>query len=55
MDEGAAYPDDEHEEAVNAATGQLGITRITIAPRAETIAAAPTIYLIENAKNFPRD
>ena len=50
MDEGTAHLDAEHEMAVNAAIGQLGITRIIIAHRAETIAAARAIYVMQNGK-----
>lgn len=40
MDEGTAHLDAQHEAAVNAAINQMGITRIIIAHRQETIAAA---------------
>lgn len=44
MDEGTAHLDASHEAAVNAAIAQLGITRIVIAHRAETLAAARQAY-----------
>jgi len=50
MDEGTAHLDAEHEKAVNAAISQLGITRIIIAHRTETIAAARNIYIMSNGK-----
>ena len=40
MDEGTAHLDSKHEAAVNAAINAMGITRIIIAHRQETIAAA---------------
>lgn len=40
MDEGTAHLDAKHEAAVNAAITQMGITRVIIAHRQETIAAA---------------
>ncbi len=54
MDEGTAHLDTEHEKAVNAAISQMGITRIIIAHRAETIAAARAIYVMQNGKVSPR-
>lgn len=43
MDEGTAHLDTGHEQAVNAAIGAMGITRIIIAHRQETISAANRI------------
>lgn len=43
MDEGTAHLDQEHERRVNAAITRLGITRIVIAHRQETIAAADRV------------
>jgi ATP-binding cassette, subfamily B, bacterial CvaB/MchF/RaxB len=40
MDEGTAHLDAQHEAAVNAAISAMGITRIVIAHREETISAA---------------
>ena len=48
MDEGTAHLDSAHEKAVNEAIAQLGITRIIIAHRKETIDAADRIVSIEN-------
>lgn len=50
MDEGTAHLDAQHEKAVNAAISQLGITRIIIAHRSETVAAANTYYLMDENK-----
>ena len=50
MDEGTAHLDSEHERAVNVAIGQLGITRIIIAHRAETVAAATQAYVMIEKK-----
>lgn len=50
MDEGTAHLDSEHEEAVNAAIGELGITRIIIAHRKETITAADAALVMEDGK-----
>ncbi|WP_447755307.1 peptidase domain-containing ABC transporter [Sphingopyxis fribergensis] len=43
MDEGTAHLDAAHEQAVNAAIGAMGITRIIIAHRKETIEIAERI------------
>jgi ATP-binding cassette, subfamily B, bacterial CvaB/MchF/RaxB len=43
LDEGTAHLDLEHEAQVNAAVSALGITRIIIAHRPETIAAADRV------------
>jgi len=48
MDEGTAHLDSEHEKAVNAAIGSMGMTRIIIAHRKETIEAADRIVVMEN-------
>lgn len=50
MDEGTAHLDAQHEKAANAAISQLGITRIIIAHRRETVAAANTCYLMDENK-----
>lgn len=46
MDEGTAHLDAQHEKAVNAAIAQMGITRIIIAHRRETILAADRILVL---------
>jgi ATP-binding cassette subfamily B protein RaxB len=46
MDEGTAHLDTEHERAVNAAIRDMGITRIIIAHRRETIDAAEHILVM---------
>jgi ATP-binding cassette subfamily B protein RaxB len=50
MDEGTAHLDSAHEQAVNAAIGDMGITRIIIAHRQETIAAANRIEVLVGGK-----
>ncbi|WP_187335192.1 peptidase domain-containing ABC transporter [Novosphingopyxis iocasae] len=50
MDEGTAHLDSEHEKAVNAAISQIGITRIVIAHRSETISAAGTVWELNAQK-----
>lgn len=46
MDEGTAHLDAHHERAVNAAINAMGITRIIIAHRKETIEAAERILVM---------
>lgn len=46
MDEGTAHLDTEHERAVNNAISAMGITRIIIAHRKETIEAAERILVM---------
>ncbi|HEY0114024.1 MAG TPA: peptidase domain-containing ABC transporter [Allosphingosinicella sp.] len=48
VDEGTSHLDVAHEKAVNAAISNLGITRIVIAHRAETIDAAGKVYLLRD-------
>ena len=50
MDEGTAHLDTIHEKRVNAAIQDLGITRIIIAHREETIKAADKVYVLEGKK-----
>jgi ATP-binding cassette, subfamily B, bacterial CvaB/MchF/RaxB len=50
MDEGTAHLDMMHEQVVNAAIGAMGITRIIIAHRRETIEAAKRIMVMDNGK-----
>jgi len=47
MDEGTSHLDPAREQMVNAAVAQLGITRIIIAHRLETIISAKTILKID--------
>lgn len=54
LDEGTAHLDTEHERAVNAAISSLGITRIIIAHRRETVEAAELVLVMENGKLTPR-
>jgi ATP-binding cassette subfamily B protein RaxB len=50
MDEGTAHLDAAHESAVNAAISAMGITRIIIAHRRETIAAADRVLIMTEGK-----
>lgn len=52
MDEGTAHLDTMHEAAVNAAITAMGITRIIIAHRKETIDAADRIVIMIGGKLF---
>lgn len=49
MDEGTSHLDAAHEQAVNAAISQMGITRIIIAHRAETVASASKVFEMKNS------
>lgn len=53
MDEGTAHLDVEHERAVNAAIASMGITRIIIAHRQETIAQAERVVVMYGGKLTP--
>jgi len=55
MDEGTAHLDAQHEAAVNAAIGSMGITRIIIAHRQETIEAADRILVMAGGKLQSRE
>jgi ATP-binding cassette subfamily B protein RaxB len=50
LDEGTAHLDLAHEAMVNRAVGALGITRIVIAHRPETIAAANHVVRLEHGR-----
>lgn len=50
MDEGTAHLDTVHEQAVNAAIASMGITRIIIAHRRETIAMADRVMVMAGGK-----
>lgn len=50
MDEGTSHLDAECERAVNSAIAAFGITRIVIAHRAETIATAKQVYVMQERK-----
>lgn len=50
MDEGTAHLDAVHEQAVNAAIASMGITRVVIAHRLETILAADRICAAQGGK-----
>lgn len=50
MDEGTAHLDVEHEKAVNVAISAMGITRLIIAHRKETIAAAGRLLIMEGGQ-----
>ncbi len=53
MDEGTAHLDAAHEMKVNLAINQLGITRIIVAHRQETVAAADRIVTLAEGKIQP--
>jgi ATP-binding cassette subfamily B protein RaxB len=55
MDEGTAHLDAAHEQAVNSAISDMGITRIIIAHRQETIQAASRILLMREGKLQARE
>ncbi len=55
MDEGTAHLDAQHEQAVNAAIASMGITRIIIAHRQETIDAADRILIMQGGKLIESD
>lgn len=50
MDEGTAHLDSEHERRVNEAIGAMGITRIVIAHRRETLAAAERVLVLDGGR-----
>jgi ATP-binding cassette, subfamily B, bacterial CvaB/MchF/RaxB len=50
MDEGTAHLDAAHEAAVNASIGAMGITRIIIAHRRETLAQADKVLVLQDGK-----
>jgi ATP-binding cassette subfamily B protein RaxB len=53
MDEGTAHLDSKHEQMVNEAISALGITRIIIAHRRESIEAADRVLVMANGKLEP--
>jgi ATP-binding cassette subfamily B protein RaxB len=50
MDEGTAHLDTAHERAVNAAISAMGITRIIVAHRRETIEAAERVLILQDGR-----
>ena len=54
MDEGTAHLDTEHERQVNAAISAMGITRIIVAHRRETVAAADRVVVIDGGRASDR-
>jgi ATP-binding cassette subfamily B protein RaxB len=50
MDEGTSHVDSSREAAINATIARLGITRIIIAHRAETILAATRVFQTDRGK-----
>jgi ATP-binding cassette subfamily B protein RaxB len=50
MDEGTAHLDAEHEKKVNQAIADMGITRIVVAHRRETLAAAERVVYLEDGR-----
>ena len=55
MDEGTAHLDAEHEKQVNGAIAALGITRIVIAHRRETLAAAERVLVLDGGRIAAKD
>lgn len=53
MDEGTAHLDVRTEKMVNEAIRSLGITRIIVAHRAETLACADRVYVLERGQLRP--
>lgn len=53
MDEGTAHLDTAHEQAVNAAIAAMGITRIIVAHRRETIEIAQRVLILADGKLQP--
>ena len=52
IDEGTSHLDSKHEKAVNAAIDALGITRIIVAHRQETIASAKTVFELKSGRLY---
>lgn len=50
MDEGTSHLDSQNERIINDTVAEMGITRIIIAHRRETIVRASTIYRMDNGK-----
>jgi len=55
LDEGTSHLDRDHERAVNLAIADMGITRIVVAHRAETIAAARRVFVLQDGTLVERD
>jgi ATP-binding cassette subfamily B protein RaxB len=53
IDEGTSHLDTDRERAINSAISDLGITRIIVAHRAETIRATKKIYRMERGRLAP--
>jgi ATP-binding cassette subfamily B protein RaxB len=53
MDEGTAHLDAGHETRVNQAIASMGIARIVIAHRRETLAAAGRVVVLEGGRILP--
>ena len=53
IDEGTSHLDADRERAINSAVSELGITRIVVAHRLETIRATKKIYRIERGRLAP--
>jgi ATP-binding cassette subfamily B protein RaxB len=48
IDEGTSHLDAKHEAAVNAAISEMGITRIIVAHRQETISSAKRVFVLKD-------
>ena len=55
MDEGTAYLDAEHEQQVNGAIAAMGVTRIVVAHRRETLAAAERVLVLDAGRIIVND
>ena len=53
LDEGTAHLDAEHEGLVNAAISKMGMTRIVVAHRRETLAAAERVLVLDGGRVAP--
>jgi ATP-binding cassette subfamily B protein RaxB len=53
IDEGTSHLDLDHEAQINTAIAALGITRIVIAHRPDTLAAADTVYRLDRGRLLP--
>ena len=50
LDEGTAHLDVENERAVNRAIGEIGVTRIIIAHREETVSSANRVFVMNDGR-----
>ncbi|MDP8994794.1 MAG: peptidase domain-containing ABC transporter [Pseudomonadota bacterium] len=55
MDEGTAHLDAEHEKKVNEAIAAMGVTRIVVAHRSETLACAERVVVLRDGRAVPAE